>query len=181
MGPRQNFVLLYLCLTKTLFFPYLKPYKNFVFVSSFYKKCHSKEGQGFMTKFLLIGAKGYHTHFHPREVKGDNLGNPSLHKHAFGLPHGLLFLRRKDTKQQPRKETCSYLLFLHNKGYTKQPSRVLLAPLTGFLRLRREKRKKLVFVCFPFLLRVLFVSFPHPQKNAHQKKRKGGQRTGHDP
>ena len=33
---------------------------------------------------------------------------------------------------------------------------------------------------FSFLLmRVLFVSFPHPQKNPHQKKRKGGQRTGH--
>ena len=26
----------------------------------------------------------------------------------------------------------------------------------------------------------LFVSFPHPQKNPHQKKRKGGQRIGRD-
>ena len=35
-----------------------------------------------------------------------------------------------------------------------------------------------LFVSFRFFS-FLFVSFPHPQKNPHQKKRKGGQRTGH--
>jgi hypothetical protein len=81
-----------------------------------------------------------------------------------------LVLRRRDTK--PRKNTCSYLLFLKGYQLSKPPSRVkifLLASLTGFfsltgfLRLVKifdfKRREKSCYLFFCMLLPVSFHGF----------------------
>ena len=78
------------------------------------------------------------------------------------------FLTRRDTRSNPHG-SCFFFLFL------KRTREGGSCPHGG----KEKSFPHGSFVCFPFLLRVLFVSFPHPQKNPHQKKRKGGQRTGY--